>query len=85
MSSKKSTTECFVYVTPPDETSAAAVGKFVPGKNTRGRMVSGLTVLRADQAPEGRRNCSYVVLVEEPRRIVEKPKKDAEPIGGTFV
>ena len=44
---------------------------------TRARMVSGLTVLRADEAPEMRKNWSYVLLVEELRRIVAEPKKDA--------
>jgi serine/threonine-protein kinase HipA len=42
---------------------------------TRARMVSGLTILRADEAPETRRNRSYVILVEELRRIVTEPKK----------
>ncbi len=47
---------------------------------TRARMVSGLTILRADDAPEARRNCSYVILVEELRRIVEEPKKDTKEL-----
>jgi serine/threonine-protein kinase HipA len=46
---------------------------------TRARMVSGLTILRADEAPEARQNWSYVILVEELRRIVEDAKKDARP------
>ncbi len=45
---------------------------------TRARMVSGLTILRADEAPEARQNWSYVILVEELRRIVEDAKKDAK-------
>jgi serine/threonine-protein kinase HipA len=44
---------------------------------TRARMVSGLTILRADEAPEVRQNWSYVILVEALRRTVEEPKKDA--------
>lgn len=47
---------------------------------TRARMVSGLTILRADEAPEARQNWSYVILVEELRRIVEEPKKDAKEL-----
>ena len=47
---------------------------------TRARMVSGLTILRADEAPEARQNWSYPVLVEELRRIVEEPKKDAKEL-----
>jgi len=33
-------------------------------------MVSGLTILRADEAPEAQQNWSYVIPVEEVRRIV---------------
>lgn len=47
---------------------------------TRARMVSGLTILRADEAPEARQNWSYVILVEELRRIVEEPKRDAKEL-----
>jgi len=47
---------------------------------TRARMVSGLTILRADEAPEARQNWSYVILVEELRRIVEEPNKDAKEL-----
>jgi serine/threonine-protein kinase HipA len=47
---------------------------------TRARMVSGLTILRADEAPEARQNWSYVILVEELRRIVEDAKKDAKEL-----
>jgi len=46
-----------------------------PKGYARARMVSGLTVLRADEAP--RRNWSYVILAEELRRIVAEPKRDA--------
>jgi serine/threonine-protein kinase HipA len=46
----------------------------------RARMVSGLTILRADDAPEARQNWSYLVLVEQLRKIVEEPKKDAKEL-----
>ena len=46
----------------------------------RARMVSALTLLRADDAPEARRNWSYVSLVEELRRIVAEPRKDAKEL-----
>jgi len=46
----------------------------------RARMVSGLTILRADEAPETRRNWSYLILVEELRRIVEDARKDAREL-----
>jgi serine/threonine-protein kinase HipA len=44
---------------------------------TRARMISGLTLLRADEAPEERKRWSYVVLSEELRRVVKEPKRDA--------
>ena len=47
---------------------------------TRARMVSGLTILRSDEAAESRQNWSYVNLVEELRRIVEDAKKDAKEL-----
>jgi serine/threonine-protein kinase HipA len=43
-------------------------------------MVSGLTILRADEAPEMRTRWSYVILVEELRRIVADAKKDAREL-----
>lgn len=46
----------------------------------RTRMVSALTVLRADEVPQVRRHWSYVILVEELRRIVAEPKKDAKEL-----
>lgn len=46
----------------------------------RARMVSGLTVLRAEEAANLRTNWSYVLLVEELRRIVAEPKKDAQEL-----
>jgi serine/threonine-protein kinase HipA len=47
---------------------------------TRARMVSGLTILWAEEAPEMRARWSYVLLVEELRRIVAEPKKDAREL-----
>ena len=47
---------------------------------TRARMISGLTVLRADESAEARTRWSYVLLVEELRRIVAEPKKDAREL-----
>ena len=46
----------------------------------RARMISGLTVLRADESTELRTNWSYVLLVEELRRIVAEAKKDAREL-----
>jgi serine/threonine-protein kinase HipA len=46
----------------------------------RARMVSGLTVLRADETPDARRNWSYVILAEELRRIVEDARRDASEL-----
>lgn len=44
---------------------------------TRARMISGLTLLRADELPDARDRWSYIVLAEELRRIAAEPKKDA--------
>lgn len=44
---------------------------------TRARMISGLTLLHADEAPESRERWSYVLMSEELRRVVKEPKKDA--------
>ncbi len=46
----------------------------------RARMVSGLTILRSDEAPAARQNWSYVILVEELRRIVEDAKRDGREL-----
>jgi serine/threonine-protein kinase HipA len=51
-----------------------------PNGYVRARMVSGLTLLRADDAPEMRTRWSYVILVEELRRVVAEPKKDAREL-----
>jgi len=44
---------------------------------TRARMISGLTLLRAEEAPGAGDRWSYVWMAEELRRVVEEPKKDA--------
>jgi len=44
---------------------------------TRARMISGLTVLRAEDMPKARDRWSYVLLAEELRRAVAEPTKDA--------
>lgn len=44
---------------------------------TRSRMISGLTLLRAEESAEGRDRWSYVLMSEELRRIVKEPKKDS--------
>src|SRR6202007_1840067 len=46
----------------------------------RARMISGLTVLRAEESAELRTNWSYVLLVEELRRIVAEADKDAREL-----
>lgn len=46
----------------------------------RARMMSGLTVLRADESSQTRTRWSYVVLAEELRRIVSRPKDDAREL-----
>jgi serine/threonine-protein kinase HipA len=43
----------------------------------RARMVSGLTLLRAEDSHQNRDRWSYILLVEELRRISEDPKRDA--------
>src|SRR5215467_6288286 len=47
---------------------------------TRARMVSSLTILRSDEAPKSRQNWSYIVLVEELRRIVGDAKRDSREL-----
>jgi len=51
-----------------------------PKGYTRARMISGLTLLRADEAPDMRDRWSYVLMVEELRRVVAEPKKDAKEL-----
>jgi serine/threonine-protein kinase HipA len=43
----------------------------------RARMVSGLTLLRAEDTHQSRHGWSYIALVEELRRVSSAPKKDA--------
>jgi serine/threonine-protein kinase HipA len=43
----------------------------------RARMVSALTLLRADDSSQSRDRWSYILLVEELRRVSGEPKKDA--------
>jgi len=43
----------------------------------RARMVSGLTLLRAEDSHQSRDRWSYILLVEEIRRVSEDPKRDA--------
>ena len=43
----------------------------------RARMISSLTLLRAEESPLARGRWSYVLMAEELRRIVSEPKKDA--------
>jgi len=43
----------------------------------RGRMISALTLLRADENYQNRANWSYLLLVEELRRISSQPRTDA--------
>jgi len=47
---------------------------------TRARMVSGLTLLRADEAPQARQNWSCLLLVEALRRVVADAKSDAREL-----
>src|SRR5580692_5259335 len=47
---------------------------------TRARMMSGLTVLRSDETNEARERWSYILLVEEMRRIVAEADKDAREL-----
>ncbi len=47
---------------------------------TRARMISSLTVLRAEDSVTGRDRWSYILLAEEMRRIVRDPKRDAREL-----
>jgi serine/threonine-protein kinase HipA len=47
---------------------------------TRARMISGLTVLRADESATMRTRWSYVILAEELRRIAAAPRTDAREL-----
>lgn len=50
------------------------------GGYRRARMLSGLTVLRAEDTPERRDRWSYVLLAEEIRRLCAAPKEDAQEL-----
>ena len=43
----------------------------------RSRMISALTLLRADESPQTRDRWSYVLLAEELRRLSAQPRRDA--------
>ncbi len=47
------------------------------GGYTRSRMVSGLTLLRAEDTHLSRDKWSYIILAEELRRVSSRPKEDA--------
>lgn len=57
------------------------VQRFDREKTSRGynraRMISGLTLLRAEDSAQQRNRWSYVLLAEELRRVVAEPRKDA--------
>jgi serine/threonine-protein kinase HipA len=44
---------------------------------TKARMISSLTLLRAEEAPEAGNRWSYLLMAEELRRVVAEAKKDA--------
>lgn len=48
-----------------------------PSGYLRARMLSGLTLLRAEESPQSRARWSYILLGEELRRICAEPQKDA--------
>lgn len=47
---------------------------------TRARLVSGLTLLRAEDSVRTRERWSYILLAEEVRRASREPKQDAEEL-----
>lgn len=47
---------------------------------TRARMMSGLTVLRSDETNDARERWSYILFVEEMRRIVAEADKEAHEL-----
>jgi serine/threonine-protein kinase HipA len=57
------------------------VQRFDREKTSRGyaraRMISGLTLLRAEESAQARDRWSYVLMSEELRRVVSQPKRDA--------
>jgi serine/threonine-protein kinase HipA len=63
------------------EHDAVLINRFDREKTTagyrRGRMLSALTLLRSDESYQDREKWSYVLLVEELRRISSQPRTDA--------
>ena len=57
------------------------VQRFDRERTTRGyfraRMISGLTLLKAEESPFQRERWSYIHMVEEMRRVVAQPRNDA--------
>ncbi|WP_225410191.1 type II toxin-antitoxin system HipA family toxin [Stigmatella hybrida] len=51
----------------------------------RHRMVSALTVLRADESPHDRANWSYILLADELKRWVDKPDEDLRELFSRMV
>ncbi len=47
---------------------------------TRARMISGLTLLQADEAADRRERWSYVLMAEEMRRVVADPAQDGQEL-----
>ncbi len=47
---------------------------------TRARMISGLTVLGSDETRDAETRWSYLILVEELRRFVAEPRRDAQEL-----
>lgn len=47
---------------------------------TRARMISGLTVLQAEDSPTQRERWSYIILAEEMRRFVAEPVRDGHEL-----
>ena len=47
---------------------------------TKARMISGLTLLQAEEATEARDRWSYVLMSEELRRVVGEPKRDVQEL-----
>jgi serine/threonine-protein kinase HipA len=50
------------------------------GGYTRARMISSLTVLRAEDAVSSRDRWSYILLAEEMRRIIQESKRDTREL-----
>lgn len=55
--------------------------RFKAGKGyARARMISGLTLLRSDEAADSRARWSYVLMAEEMRRVVGDPGRDVREL-----